>query len=293
MNRQPEAPVAVNDAAELEVVGLTHEGEGVGRVEGYTVFVPGALPGERVRARVTETKKRYGQAELLAVLAPSASRIAPPCPVYSRCGGCQLQHLAYDAQLVWKRRLVVDALERIGKLKVARGSSPFSQTAGEGDASGGSLQGDSRGSVVVHPVIGMEDPWRYRNKAQMPIGFDLAEGGLVGGFYEAGTHRIVDTDACLIQHEAIENAVAAVKRIARELGIEAYDERSRTGWLRHVAAKVSFSSGELLVVLVGTSREVERLADFVSRIREALPRAAGILLNVNAERTSEVFGCVM
>src|SRR5690606_32616694 len=106
----PSPPCTLNDVIELDVAGLTHEGEGVGRVDGYTLFVPGALPDERVRVRVVETKKRFGRAELLEVLDASPSRIAPPCPVYARCGGCQLQHMDYGAQLAWKRQFVVDAL---------------------------------------------------------------------------------------------------------------------------------------------------------------------------------------
>ncbi|HZG56680.1 23S rRNA (uracil(1939)-C(5))-methyltransferase RlmD [Paenibacillus sp.] len=285
-----ELPVALHDCLELDVVGLAHEGEGVGRHEGFTLFVPGALPGERVRVRVVETKKQYGRADLLEVLVPSPSRVAPPCPVYARCGGCQLQHFAYDAQLAWKRQLVVDALERIGKLQVKEGEvgGPRASFQPDSLSSDGASAGTS--GIVVHPTIGMDEPWRYRNKAQVPIGFSIEEGGLVGGFYEQGSHRIVETEACLIQHERNDDAALAAKRIARELGIEAYDEKSHTGWLRHVVAKVSFESGDLMLVLVGTSRATPGLDAYVARLREALPHAVSICLNVNPERTSAVFG---
>ncbi|TLS51793.1 23S rRNA (uracil(1939)-C(5))-methyltransferase RlmD [Paenibacillus antri] len=301
-----ELPVALHDVIELDIVGLAHEGEGVGRFGGFTLFVPGALPGERVRARVAELRKNFGRAELLEVLAASPDRVAAPCAVYARCGGCQLQHFAYEAQLRWKRQLVVDALERIGKLRVAPSSAapgvPFqgdslSSGSPEGEvSSGASFQGDSLssgygfGGIVVHPVLGMDDPWRYRNKAQVPIGFDLEEGGLVGGFYEQGSHRIVSTDACLIQHERNDDAVLATKRIARELGIEAYDEKSRSGWLRHVVAKVSFATGEMMLVLVGTTRVVDGLDALVARLRDELPHVVSICLNVNPDQTSAVFG---
>ncbi|WP_309121589.1 23S rRNA (uracil(1939)-C(5))-methyltransferase RlmD [Paenibacillus sp.] len=271
-----ELPVALHDVIELDIVGLAHEGEGVGRHEGFTLFVPGALPGERVRARATELRKNFGRAELLEVLAASPDRVAAPCAVYARCGGCQLQHFAYGAQLRWKRQLVVDALERIGKLRVAP-SPAASSVAGNG-------------RILVHPVLGMDDPWRYRNKAQVPIGFDLEEGGLVGGFYEQGSHRIVSTDACLIQHERNDDAVLAAKRIAREIGIEAYDEKSRSGWLRHVVAKVSFATGEMMLVLVGTTRSVDGLDALVARLRDELPHVVSICLNVNPDETSAVFG---
>ncbi|HZG86228.1 23S rRNA (uracil(1939)-C(5))-methyltransferase RlmD [Paenibacillus sp.] len=279
-----ELPVALHDLIELDIAGLAHEGEGVGRYEGFTLFVPGALPGERVRARVVETKKQYGRAELLAVLAASPDRVAPPCAVYARCGGCQLQHFAYGAQLRWKRQLVVDALTRIGKLQVEPegGASASSEVVSADDP--------PRPGIVVHPVIGMDEPWRYRNKAQVPIGFDLEEGGLVGGFYAQGTHRIVSTDECLIQHERNDDAVLAAKRIAREMGIEAYDEKSHTGWLRHLVAKVSFATGDLMLVLVATSRRTDGLDAYVERLRAELPQLVSLVLNVNNDRTSAVFG---
>jgi len=285
-----ELPVALHDVIELDIAGLAHEGEGVGRYDGFTLFVPGALPGERVRARVVETKKQYGRAELLAVLAASPDRVAPPCAVYSRCGGCQLQHFAYGAQLRWKRQLVVDALARIGKLPVAgEGGAPAATAAASG-ADAGNAGAASRPGILVHPVIGMDEPWRYRNKAQVPIGFDLEEGGLIGGFYAQGTHRIVTTDECLIQHERNDDAVLKAKRIARELGIEAYDEKSHTGWLRHLVAKVSFATGDLMLVLVATSRRTDGLDAYVERLRAELPQLVSLVLNVNDERTSAVFG---
>jgi 23S rRNA (uracil1939-C5)-methyltransferase len=274
-SNKPRPPIERNEIVEAEVVGLGHEGEGVGRTDGFTLFIPGALPGERVKARVSEVKKQFGRAELLQVLSSSPDRIAAPCPIYEQCGGCQLQHMAYAAQLTWKRRMVVDALTRIGKLIVA----------GEGEHAG------SAEGVVVHSVIGMDEPWRYRNKAQVPIGFDLGEGGLVGGFYALGSHDIVDMDACMIQHERNDEAVAAVKRIARELGMEAYDEKSHTGWLRHVVAKYAFATGEIMIVLVATEPAVPPGGEsLIERIRQEIPGVASICLNVNEERTRLVFG---
>ena len=169
----------------LDIIGMTHEGEGVGRVDGYTLFVQGALPGEKVRAKVLKTKKQYGYAKLLNLVEASSARIAAPCEIYDQCGGCQLQHMDYTAQLTWKRQLVVDNLERIGKLRVAGvgEEARASETAG----------------ILVRPTLGMDEPWRYRNKAQVPIG--VTEGGLVGGFYARGSHRIIDMETCLIQHE--------------------------------------------------------------------------------------------
>src|SRR5690554_5278926 len=158
------SPVIKNGEYVADIIGIGHEGEGVGRVDGFTLFIQGALPGERVRAKVMKLKKQFGYAKLLEVLVPSGERVEPPCAVYKQCGGCQLQHLSYEGQLAWKRQSVIDSLERIGKLNMD--------------------------GITVHPTLGMSDPWNYRNKAQVPLG--NSEGGLVAGFYATGSHRIID-----------------------------------------------------------------------------------------------------
>lgn len=269
-------PVAKNDEVLLDIIGLTHEGEGVGRADGYTLFVQGALPGEKVRAKVLKTKKQYGYAKLLELVESSPHRIAPPCPIYDQCGGCQLQHMEYAAQLAWKRQLVVDNLERIGKLQVAKAES----AADEANEAGG--------SVTVLPTLGMDEPWRYRNKAQVPIG--AAEGGLVGGFYTRGSHRIVDMETCLIQHEHNDAVVATVKRLGRELGISAYQEESGRGLLRHVVVKKAFRTGEMMLVLVTNGRDIPHADAWIGSIREALPDVVSICQNVNTKETNVIFG---
>jgi len=275
---KPAAPVAINQIYEIEIEGLTHEGEGVGRADGYTLFVSGALPGERVRARVTSVKKSYGHAELVEIVRRSEERVTPPCLIYEECGGCQLQHLDYEAQLRWKRKLVIDNLQRIGKLEVA--SEPESD--------------DSQSGVIVHPTIGMAQPWRYRNKAVVPIG--EREGGLVGGFYAQGSHRIVDMDACLIQDAHNDELIRIVKRIAGELGIPAYRSETHEGLLRHVIVRVGVRSREMMLVLVTNGERLPRTAELVERIREAARvsqpeyELKSICLNVNTKRTSLIFG---
>ncbi|MEK3875160.1 23S rRNA (uracil(1939)-C(5))-methyltransferase RlmD [Paenibacillus sp. FSL M7-0420] len=271
-------PVNKNDEVLLDIIGMTHEGEGVGRVEGFTLFVQGALPGERVRARVLKTKKQYGYAKLLELVQASPDRIAPPCPIYDQCGGCQLQHMDYTAQLAWKRQLVVDNLQRIGKLEVAG-------AAGADAASASGAQGEG---IRVLPTLGMDEPWRYRNKAQVPIG--VTEGGLVGGFYARGSHRIIDMETCLIQHEDNDKVVAAVKSLGRELGITAYDEETARGLLRHVVVKKAFRTGQMMLVLVTNGRDIPHLDAWLGSIREQLPAVVSICQNINTQRTNVIFG---
>jgi 23S rRNA (uracil1939-C5)-methyltransferase len=289
-------PVRVGESYIADIVGIGHEGQGVGRVNGFTLFIHGALPGERVQARVVHVKKQYGFAELQEIVDPSEERREAPCAVYDRCGGCQLQHLDYAAQLRWKRQLVADQLERIGKLKVAGfGGAEGGEGRGGGVGVGEVVSGEpmdtipsAQEAVVVHPTLGMSDPWRYRNKVQVPIGEQ--EGGLVGGFYAQGTHDIIDMDTCLIQHEQGDVVVRQVKRIAQGFGIRAYDETTHTGLLRHVVVRVGYRTGEVMVVLVTNGERIPYAAEFIEAIREDIPGVTSICQSINTKRTNVIFG---
>ncbi|MGN9170903.1 23S rRNA (uracil(1939)-C(5))-methyltransferase RlmD [Paenibacillus polymyxa] len=288
-------PVQKNDEAVIDIIGMNHDGEGVGRVEGFTLFVPGALPGEKVRVKVLKTKKQYGYAKLLDIAQSSPDRIAAPCAIYDQCGGCQIQHMSYEAQLSWKRQHVVDVLERIGKLSVATDGEADTAKASDSAINDGGLNADSMSvhlrrvqGVVVHPTLGMSEPWRYRNKAQVPIG--VTEGGLVGGFYARGSHRIVDMNTCLIQDERNDEVVARVKEIGRMLGISAYNEETGRGLLRHVVVKTAFRTGEMMLVLVTNGRDIPHADAWIGSIREHIPHVASICQNVNTKRTNVIFG---
>uniref|UniRef100_A0AAE9L6V8 23S rRNA (Uracil(1939)-C(5))-methyltransferase RlmD n=2 Tax=Paenibacillus polymyxa TaxID=1406 RepID=A0AAE9L6V8_PAEPO len=299
-------PVQKNDEAVIDIIGMNHDGEGVGRVEGFTLFVPGALPGEKVRVKVLKTKKQYGYAKLLDIAQASPDRIAAPCAIYDQCGGCQIQHMSYEAQLSWKRQHVVDVLERIGKLSVATEPSEHTaqvlaasaDTDGEADTvmtSDSAMNADGNADsmsrvhgVVVHPTLGMSEPWRYRNKAQVPIG--VTEGGLVGGFYARGSHRIVDMNTCLIQDERNDEVVARVKEIGRMLGISAYNEETGRGLLRHVVVKTAFRTGEMMLVLVTNGQDIPHADAWIGSICEHIPHVASICQNVNTKRTNVIFG---
>jgi 23S rRNA (uracil1939-C5)-methyltransferase len=261
MNRDTIAiPVEKNQEIDLNIEGLTHEGDGVGRYEGFTLFVPQALPGERIKAKVLKIKKSYGYAKLLEIIDSSPNRIEPPCPIYHKCGGCSLQHMTYDEQLRQKKKIVVENLRRIGKIEHA----------------------------TVHDTLGMEDPWRYRNKAQVPIGEE--EAGLIGGFYASRTHQIIDMEACLIQHEKNDEIVRLVKQIATSLGIRAYNETTGKGLLRHVVAKVGFKTGDLMLVLVVNGHEIPQQDELVNQLTKKIPGLKSIVKNINTKTTNVIFG---
>nr|WP_195575511.1 23S rRNA (uracil(1939)-C(5))-methyltransferase RlmD [Paenibacillus sp. 1001270B_150601_E10] len=268
-------PVQKNDQVELEIIGLTHDGEGVGRVEGFTLFVQGALPGETVLAHVLKVKKQYGYAKVLERLKDSPHRVDMEHPAHYY-GGCQLQHLAYDEQLRWKRQHVVDVLERIGKFEVALADEGEEQSAGH--------------AIKVHPTIGMDNPWRYRNKSQMPIGADDKTGELIGGYYVKASHRIIDTDVSLIQHEMHDEAMRVVKQVVRKHSIIPYDEESHQGLLRHVIMRVGFRTKELMVVLVTNGDKLPHQTEIVNELVQALPNLKSICQNVNTKRTNFIMG---
>lgn len=253
-------PVERGGRYELEITGLGHSGEGVGRYHGFTVFVPGALPGEKVTATAEVVKQNYAKARLGAVLTPSPDRVPPRCAVYERCGGCQFQHLSYLAQLAVKRQTVIDAVARIGKL----------------------------GDVTVHPTLGAAEPWHYRNKMQFPVG--LAGGRLAVGCFAPGSHDIVDVDDCHIQHAA-NNAVARTVRAAlAELGIPPYDEKSGRGVVRHVLGRVGTASGEIMTVIVTATADLPRKESVIASLRRELPGLVSVVHNVNPARTNVILG---
>ncbi|RXJ02434.1 23S rRNA (uracil(1939)-C(5))-methyltransferase RlmD [Anaerobacillus alkaliphilus] len=254
-------PVTKNEIVDVIIEDLTHEGAGVAKIDGYALFIPKALPGEQAKVKVIKTNKGYGFARLLEVTKRSEDRVdAPPCPIFDQCGGCQLQHLSYEGQLKQKQKQVRDVLERIGKIT----------------------------DVFIHPTLGMNDPWRYRNKAQVP--FADREGGLIAGFYKERSHEIIDMDSCLIQHEENDKIVQAVREVASKLGIKGYNEERHQGTLRHVVARYGVNTGQLMVVLVTRSRELPNKKELIEAIQEKVPHVTSIVQNINTKRTNVIFG---
>lgn len=255
-----EIPVVRNGIYTIDITSLGHSGEGVGRYQGFTVFVAGALPGEQVRVKIAVVKKSYAIGQLKEITQPSPDRIEPKCAIYAACGGCQLQHLNYAAQLAVKRQTVVDAIERIGKMT----------------------------NVMIHPAIGAAEPWYYRNKMQFPIG--RAGNELAIGCYAQGTHQIINTENCLIQHAANNRIAAEVRQIAAELGLSTYDEATGKGVLRHVLGRVGSATGEVMVVLVTATDELPRQEAIIARLTKSIQGLVSIVHNVNPQKTNIILG---
>lgn len=253
-------PVMKNHTYTLEIVSLGHSGEGVGKYEGFTVFVPHALPGETVEVKIMEVKKNYAKGSLQGIKTASPSRCKPDCSIYDQCGGCQLQHVDYEEQLVLKRQTVVDAVTRIGKIN----------------------------DVIIHPTIGAQDPWYYRNKMQFPIG--TVGGQVVVGCFAQGTHQIINTEHCLIQHSDNNSVAQAVQQIVSELGISTYDEHTGRGVMRHVIGRVGTKTGEVMVVLVTATPGLPNKDLMIAELRKKIPNIVSIVQNINGNKTNVIFG---
>lgn len=253
-------PVTKNEEYEIKIDDLGVNGEGIGRIDGYTLFVQGALPGEKIKVKVIKVNKKYGYGKLLEVIEPSPDRVQPVCKHARRCGGCQLQHLSYSAQLDFKTKLVQDAFERIGRIK----------------------------DKEVKPTIGMEKPWRYRNKAQFPVG--IMKDRLAIGFYAPRSHEIIDMDSCHIQHGVNDMLVNIIRDFIDKYSISTYDESSRKGIIRHIVIKTGFTSNEIMVIVVTATKELPHKDELINMIREAVPNVSSIVQNVNSKDTNVILG---
>lgn len=246
--------VKKNQTYELFIESADRNGSGVGRLNGMAVFVPYALPGERVRALIIKTAKRYAVGKLTEVLQASLARVQPVCPYFLRCGGCTMQHMEYRQQLEIKRAQTEETLRRISHLPVS-----------------------------VETCIGMEEPYLYRNKAQFPVGTD-AFGRPIFGFFSPHSHRIIDIDKCAIQQMNVNKAFLTVRRIAERMNVSVYNEQKHQGVLRHVVIRQSQKTGRLMVVLVGNAKRLPKEEEWVQALCGALPELESLYFCSNTAR---------
>lgn len=246
----------------LTIKRLGINGEGVGYFKKQVVFVPGALPGEEIVVQATNVYPTYAEGKMVRIRKRSPHRVKPLCPVYEQCGGCQLQHLDYQAQLEAKRDIVIQALERHCRLDI--------------DA------------LDIRPTIGMDDPWHYRNKGQFQVG--VRKGRVIAGLYSMNSHELIDIDRCFIQHNATNRVTNAVKTILQDLRIPIYNERKKTGVVRTIVARVGFYTGDVQLVIITATKELPRKELFVAEVKRRLPEVKSIAQNINGQKTSLIFG---
>ena len=254
-----------NDEFILEIEDMGVNGEGIGHVDGLALFVKDALIGDTVRVKVMKMQKNYGFARLLEVIAPSADRIAPLCPVARSCGGCQIQEMNYPAQLKFKAKKVKENLERIGKLDFNAENAP-----------------------EFYDCIGMDVPWNYRNKAQFPIGRNK-EGKIIAGFYAGRTHSIIECEDCAIGIKENKDILHMVIAHMEKWKIEPYREEDHKGLVRHVLIRKGFTTGEIMVCLILNGKKFPGLSELVDNLKK-IDGMTSISINVNTEQTNRILG---
>lgn len=249
-----------NDEVILKIEDLTSDGEGIGKAEGFALFVKNTLPGDKVRAKIMKLKKSYGFARLVEILEPSTHRVEPCCSLAEKCGGCQLQHMSYSEQLKYKEKKIKNCMERIGGITNFR----------------------------MEPILGMEDPYYYRNKAQFPVGRDK-EGNIVMGFYAGRTHSIIDTSHCYIQAEINGKLLLIIRNFMEQYQVAPYNEAAHTGLVRHVLTRVGFATGQIMVCLIINGRKLPFAEQLIEQLRE-IDGMTSICINVNTQKSNVILG---
>lgn len=251
-------PVRKNEVIELKIHAIGTQGQGIGKHESYTIFVPGALPGETVRALIIKSTPGYAVGKLTEILHPDPARVEPRCSAFPKCGGCALQHLEYERQLLYKRRHVQDVLERIGGMR----------------------------GIEVEPVIGMDSPWNYRNKGSFPVRW--ADGRIASGFFAPRSHRLISINECGIQSEGISKTVRAVLDWAEDNNIPPYDEASGSGIIRHIMVRQT-SGGALMAVIV-TTGELPCPDALIKALTGSVEGIESIIHNIQTKNTNVILG---
>ena len=247
------------DTLELSIEDLAFGGEGVGRADGYVVFVRGGLPGDRLRVRLTESRGRFGRAAIEEVLVASPDRVAAPCPYFGQCGGCRLQHLAYPAQLAFKEKQVRDCLTRLGGL----------------------------GDFELRPILAAPEPYGYRNKMEFTIaGSPPAIGLHVFERYDV----VLDIERCLLQSDTMNALLDEFRRQVRERALTVWDPHSERGLLRFVMMREGRNTGQAMVNVVASAPDVETLAPVAQALHTRAPATSSVVLNVNAKKASVAVG---
>ena len=245
----------------VDIVDIGQGGVGIGKYEGFTVFVEGGLIQDKVKVRINKSKKNYAVGDIVEIIEKSPFRVDRICSDDLKdCGGCQIQELDYNKQLELKTNEVKQVISRIGKLE----------------------------NVEIHETIGMQSPCRYRNKAQFPI--QNINGSTAIGFYKKKSHDVIPTDMCVIQHDINDKIIKIIKTYIQAYNVSIYNETTHTGVLRHLVTKVGFTTNEVMVVLVANGTNLPHLNELASVLKENILGFKTLVLNVNKAKTNVILG---
>ena len=295
-----------NDIVDVHITDIGNDGEGIGHVDGYAIFVKGALPGDYVKAHILKAKKNFAFAKVDEIIEPSKDRVTPKCPIAEKCGGCSLQHMDYEAQLRWKEKKILECIKRIGGYE--EDEFTYLNILGYYDElESGDLRDVSRDNLKSHEFgdVSPENfskenegestgkfPSRFRNKAQFPVGVDK-EGRFISGFFAGRSHSIIPTKDCLIQSEYSALINKAVLEYMKENNVRPYDEVNGTGVIRHIISRVAFFTDEIMVCIVINADKIKNVDVLVERLVslnsdklfiDNNKHIASISLNINREK---------
>ncbi len=244
-----------NQNYEVEITDMGYEGEGIAKINGYTTFIKGAIKGEKVKIKILKANKDYGFAKLIELLNKSESREEPICPQFGQCGGCSLQHMNYDSQLLYKLEMVKNTLKK------SLGYEP-----------------------EISNITGMGIPSHYRNKAQYPVIDNKI------GFYADRSHRLVENKECYIQNELTDKLAKDAFEIIKKHGITTYDEKSGKGTLRHIVTRIGINTGEYMLTIVTNDKNIKNKDAIISDLTKLYPDITSIIQNINKEDTNVILG---
>lgn len=251
--------VKKNEEYLTKILDMTHDGLGVAKIDGFAIFVDGAITGESVKIKVLKVTKNFAYGKLLEIIEPSGDRRPVICENFKKCGGCNLLHMSYQSTLEFKRKVVKDCFKRIGHR-----------------------------DVDVMPTVGMEEPYSYRNKVQFPVG--VLDGMIVTGFYSERSHNIVPIADCSIQSKIANKLIGNIRSFFRKNKISAYDEKSGNGFLRHIVIRNSEKTGEIMIILVTNGEEFLLKDKFCKFICDKCGNVKSIIQNVNTKNTNVIMG---
>lgn len=248
-----------NDEYIVEIIDMGINAEGIAKIDGYTVFVQNAIIGENVKIKILKANKNFGFAKIIEIIEKSKDRVEPFCNVYEKCGGCNMQHLSYDAQLEYKLNVVKNNFKKFGL-----------------------------DSNKIVDIIGMEHPYEYRNKAQYPFGINR-DGQAITGFYGKQSHNIIENNICKIENSQSESIVKYIKELVQKYNLSVYNEVTKKGYLRHVVIKIGFSTNQIMVIFVTNNRE-NKLKEISEELVEFNKNIVTIVQNINTENTNVILG---